>query len=449
MNDAIAYYHELLHQGELAPASQAMLDDQLQRRRMVFGGRALCTVLRPRFFTPEAFRQLATRVLALMAPFRRVQAAAMADATLRAQFRLAEWEEELVLADPGYLAPSPHGRLDCFQADPAGALWLTEYNAETPAGAGFNDRLAEAFELLPVMRALRTRYALRPVPARAGTATALLDAWREFSGRWEGPRIAIVDWEDVPSRAEFEVFQAYFDSLGLATVIVDPRHMEYRGGRLYAGDGRVDLIYKRVLINELIEREGVEHPMVRAVRDRAVCMVNPFRCKLLHKKASLAVLSDERNAGLFPAEERAAITASVPWTRVVEERSTRFEGRTIDLLPFIEAERERLVLKPNDDYGGAGVVLGWTVSASDWAAALRTATTQPYIVQERVPIPVEPYPHMVDGSLQLLDRMFDTAPFVLNGGGMEGCLTRLSTAALLNVTAGGGSTVPGFVIEKR
>jgi hypothetical protein len=32
---------------------------------------------------------------------------------------------------------------------------------------------------------------------------------------------------------------------------------------------------------------------------------------------------------------------------------------------------------------------------------------------------------------------------------MDGYLTRLSTAALLNVTAGGGSTVPTFMIEKR
>jgi hypothetical protein len=62
-----------------------------------------------------------------------------------------------------------------------------------------------------------------------------------------------------------------------------------------------------VLISELVERGGMDHPVVRAVRDRAVCMVNPFRCKILHKKASLAVLSDERNADLFSPDEREAI----------------------------------------------------------------------------------------------------------------------------------------------
>ena len=48
----------------------------------------------------------------------------------------------------------------------------------------------------------------------------------------------------------------------------------------------------------------MENPVLRAVRDGAVCMVNPFQCKLLHKKTSLAVLSDERNAAWFNEPEQ-------------------------------------------------------------------------------------------------------------------------------------------------
>lgn len=449
MREAIQHYHSLLANADLAEASHVALDDQLRRRNLVFGDRALCTVLRPRFFTPEALRTLERRIRQLMRPFARAHQAAMTDAALRAQFRLASWEEQLVLADPGYKAPSPHGRLDCFQVDATDTLALTEYNAETPAGAGYNDALSDAFATIPVMRAFSERFSVRPLPARNGVGKIILDAWHQFSGGWNRPRIAIADWDDVPTQSEFQLFKLYFASLGIEAVIVDPRTMEYRGGKLYAGGGPVDLIYKRVLINELVEREGLDHPMVRAVRDRAVCMVNPFRCKLLHKKASLAVLSDERNAGLFSAEDRQAIARLIPWTRVVEERKTEFGGKTVDLVPLIAAERQQLVLKPNDDYGGAGVVLGWTATDAEWQATITRALREPYIVQQRVVIPSEPYPSWADGSLHLMDRMLDTAPFVLNGDGLEGCLTRLSTAALLNVTAGGGSTVPCFVVEER
>ena len=64
-------------------------------------------------------------------------------------------------------------------------------------------------------------------------------------------------------------------------------------------------------------------------------------------------------------------------------------------------------------------------------------------------LPSEPYPSLEQGRVRFDERMLDTAPFVAHGESVDGCLTRLSTAALLNVTAGGGSTVPTFVVEKR
>ena len=178
-------------------------------------------------------------------------------------------------------------------------------------------------------------------------------------------------------------------------------------------------------------------------------MVNPPDGKILHKKASLAVLGDERNAHLFGAAERAAIAECVPWTRVVEERRTEHRGETVDLVAHVTANRERFVLKPNDEYGGAGIVLGWTVDAGEWEAAVRKALAEPYVVQERVPIPFEAYPSVEGGAVRLLDRMIDTAPYVTDGEVVDGLLTRLSTAELLNVTAGGGSQVPNFVVAPR
>jgi uncharacterized circularly permuted ATP-grasp superfamily protein len=111
--------------------------------------------------------------------------------------------------------------------------------------------------------------------------------------------------------------------------------------------------------------------------------------------------------------------------------------------------REHLVLKPNDEYGGTGIVLGWEVDDEAWQQAIQTAIAEPYVVQERVPLPHEPYPCMVNGKVELIERMVDTAPFIFHGAFMDGCLTRMSTAALLNVTAGGGSSVPTFVIADR
>lgn len=448
LQDAIQRYHELLTD-ELAADSQAQLDSQQRRRGLFFGDKPLTTVLRPRFLTPEQYRFLQQRVALVMRAFDKAYRAALADAGFRAQFGLLDWEEELIRHDPGFRSPSPTSRLDAFFISGKGGLKFTEYNAETPAAPAYNDVLTEVFLGLPVMREYLRKFSVRPLPARHGVMHALLDAYQQFAGRREAPRIAILDWKEVPTYSEFVLFRDYFHAQGIECVIADPREVEYRDGSLMAGDFHINLIYKRVLITELVQEGGLDQPVIRAVRDGAACMVNPFRCKILHKKSSLSVLSDERNAHLFTAEELEGVRAHIPWTRNVEERRTTFGAEEVELVPFIRDNRERLVLKPNDEYGGKGIVLGWEVDQAGWEDALRTALAEPYIVQERVELPRAPYPSLVDGRVELLDRMLDTAPFIFYGEYMDGCLTRLSTAALLNVTAGGGSSVPTFVVERR
>jgi uncharacterized circularly permuted ATP-grasp superfamily protein len=121
----------------------------------------------------------------------------------------------------------------------------------------------------------------------------------------------------------------------------------------------------------------------------------------------------------------------------------------VDLLEHIADNREQLVLKPNDEYGGKGIVLGWEVSDDEWKSSIATALAEPYIVQRRIALPREEYPSLVDGRVEFAERMVDTAPFVAGGDYLDGCLTRLGTAALLNVTAGGGSQTPSFLVERR
>jgi hypothetical protein len=450
LQDAIQTWLDLLTD-DLAAASQERLDEQQRRRHLGFGDRPLCTVLRPRFMTQEQYRFIRQRVRVLMQAFNIAHEQAVASASFRAQFLMTPDEEQLFLLDPGYRCPMPTSRLDAFYTPGPGmgSLRFTEFNAETPAAPAYTDELGDAFLTLPIMAAFLKRYRAVVQPARPGVYHALVGSYQEWLGRRELPRIAILDWKEVPTYAEFLLFQKYFREQGLICEIIDPREVEYRNGKLMAGDFQINLIYKRVLISELLERGGMQHPVICAVRERAVCMVNPFRCKALYKKASFAVLSDEQNARLFTPEQQHAILEHIPWTRNVSERKTVHHDQSIDLIPYILANKDRLVLKPNDDYGGKGIVLGWTVDQAAWERGVQVALTTPYIVQERINLPSEPFPSLVDGKLHVSDRMLDTAPYVCQGDFVDGCLTRIATDPLLNVTAGGGSTVPTFVIEAR
>jgi uncharacterized circularly permuted ATP-grasp superfamily protein len=110
------------------------------------------------------------------------------------------------------------------------------------------------------------------------------------------------------------------------------------------------------------------------------------------------------------------------------------------------ANLSKIVIKHNDDYGGRGVVLGWEVGDAEFASALEAALERPSVIQERVSAQPEPFPVWDGAALTIEDRLVDVDPYCYHGSHMHGALTRLSAGGLLNVSAGGGSVVPSFVV---
>src|SRR5262249_19220709 len=147
---------------DLAAASQEQLDEGQRRRGLSFGDRLLCTVLRPRFLTPDQYRFLRSRVHVLMRAFNKTHEAALADPAFRRQYRLPDGEEALLRHAPCFRCPMPTSRLDAFFVS-EDQLRFTEYNAETPAGAAYGDVLAEVFSTLPILGAFARRYRVGPL----------------------------------------------------------------------------------------------------------------------------------------------------------------------------------------------------------------------------------------------------------------------------------------------
>ena len=440
--DPLVAYHELLEDPVLAGESAAMLTEGQRERRLVFGDRPLCVSLRPNLISDWQYRAVNTAAETVYAALGRLERALLSDEVLRRELDLDPEEEELALADPGFTAASPSSRLDGFIGDD-GIIRFVEYNAESPAGMAYNDELAHVFASLPVMRRFRERFKVRSVSVRGRQLTAMLRAHRGRSST--PPRVAIVDWRGLPTLTEFEMFERFFESRGIRTIICAPEDLSYERRRLRAGGKTVDLVYRRVLTSELLAKDGVSRPLVRAYMEGAVTVVNSFRARLLHKKMSLALLSDDRYARLYTADQRLAIARHVPWTRKVREGHTTYAGGVIDLADFVMANRARLVLKPNDEYGGKGVVLGWTIEQHEWEQSLLAALASSYVVQERVAVPRYPFPVLLD-RMHFLDLSIDHDPYLF-WGRVSGTLARVSSSAVLNVTAGAGSVVPTYVIE--
>lgn len=422
---------------------------KLRRANLTFGDRVHCPFLRPFFLSPEEEERVRAVAETIADLGERVVMAALADEHLFAQFHLRSEEERLVRLPVSYGRASTASRLDAFLLPES--LKFAEYNGESPAGAGYAETLADIFRELPVMGRFAQHYSVHSYPLSARLLDALVMSYMDWGGATRQPQIAIVDWNEVPTWSEFEILKARFEKMGVPTVIADPRELRFDGQRLFTHGKKIDLVYRRILINDIVAKPAECAALVKAYTANAVCVANNFRCKIPHVKAFFAVLTDEQNGALFSHDERELIRRHIPWTRVVADVKTARYGQTIELLAFIEKERENLVLKPSDEYGGSGVTLGWETSEVDWDAAIGRALSARngvWIVQERIPIRREVFPYIAQiGKVDYRDMLVDFAPYLFRGK-VAGFLTRLSATGLANVTSGGGQ-VPAFRVSPR
>lgn len=188
---------------------------------------------------------------------------------------------------------------------------------------------------------------------------------------------------------------------GLRVMHADPAELSIVGDEVVYDGTVVDVAYRDYAVRDLLElrAEGVDvEPMRRLLRENRV--VSSFAGEL-DQKSGWEVLTDPVLAARhFSAEERLVFRRHVAWTRLVADRRTTLsDGREGELLEVVRREREGLVLKPNRGYGGAGIVVGASVTPAAWEAALQLALTDPddrWVVQERVEVPRVELPVLVD-----------------------------------------------------
>jgi hypothetical protein len=438
---AIAEYHQLLHSDAgLSRVIFEKLHAAMHRDLLVYGDRPIGMALRPHLLEQKQFQELSKKTELVAAALEKVAAAAVRSPTIMDELGLTEAERELALVDPGFSGASITSRMDGFVHGEE--IKFVEYNAENPSGLPDQKGLNQVLFELPEMSTFAERHRLRQFSPVQKLLETLLATYREWGGAGL-PNIAIVDWKDLPTANEFVLLRNHFVSHGVRTVICSPDDLTYEKGKLRCGDFAIDLVYKRIIIHELLAHPAQAEPIVRAYRDRAVCLVNPFRCKIIHKKASFEPLTDEARQSWFAADELDAIRQCVPWTRRLGDRRTTHQGRKIELLKFVRQERARLVIKPNDDYGGHGLYLGARLSESEWDEATATALRGDFVVQEAVELHPEQFPVFSENEWSLQPMFVDTNPYLFRGE-VCGAMVRLSHSPVVNVTSGGGEA--GFFV---
>jgi uncharacterized circularly permuted ATP-grasp superfamily protein len=263
----------------------------------------------------------------------------------------------------------------------------------------------------------------------------------------EKPLIAIVDWEDVSTYSEFELHRKHFTREGFETIITSPQKFTIHKGKAMVGDKEVNLVYRRVITRELLEKKEETGVFVRCIGEGLVCCCNSFRSYIVGNKKVLSIITDPRFQAIYTEEEIAAIRETIPWTKILADSVELYERKEVHLKDFVLRNRNKLVLKPANMYGGKDVHIGNETDPGTWQEIMEAHIgDESWVVQEYVNIPKDIYPE-TDPARGFASKYVNINPFALQGK-YSGTITRVSDHAVINVSAGGG-LVPTFTAKEK
>ncbi|HEX5228719.1 MAG TPA: hypothetical protein VFW44_13460 [Bryobacteraceae bacterium] len=447
LSEAVTRYHKILEGDHYKSLSWAHdLQERMKAQSLVAAGRPISPVLRPHFITRRQYAGLVKAVESFSSSLQRVQTKALGSPALLARMELLPAEKMLAAVDPGYSFPAVTSLLDTNINN--GTLRFSRYIPDTPMGVAYGEALADVFYDAAPMKEFRKRYRLEKLPGAKYLLQAILKAYKEWGGKNKKPNVAILELRQ-PFQAESgesALIAEMFRREGLPVQVVSPEQLEYRDNVLRHGDFTIDLIFRRVKVQEFLVRFDLSHPLLQAYRNRAVCMVNSFRSELAQKKALFDLLTDEDITADFPAAERRAIKEFIPWTRVVQETKTKYRNRTVDLPAFILHNRNKLVLRPNDD-GDQQSVRGSEVDEAAWEKAVRSALRNPYVVQEALDPVVDTFPVLQYGHMEMQKMRVDVHPHSYLGK-VQGCSSWLTAVGPAEFSSLSG-IAPTYILEQK
>ncbi|MBE7491792.1 MAG: glutathionylspermidine synthase family protein [Planctomycetes bacterium] len=416
----------------------ARLAALLESRGFRLDDKRLKAAWAPWLIDPNTVRELTRSVRAISHLLEQVVELALNSVTFMEQIGISPNIEELVLNDaPGRLAIE-FARYDFLPA-PGGPRFL-EFNVDSPAGAAFSSVLDNEFQQTESAREAGLHTLFPSAPTVDLYCDALLAAYAEHArATVEKPNVAIVDFAGVSTAPEQEMVAQCLRRRGYVADLVDPREFEFRkeDRGLYHNGTRYHLVCRRALVPELARRRVLVAQLIHAFRHGDVVVVNPVRSRIASNKGVLEILTSGAFDRFFTPAENQLKARLLPWTRKLVARRTDYLGRDVDLLEFVAANPEKLVLKPGGAYGGESVVLGPFVTRQQWQAALDETIRQQGVVQEYVPVARQSVPVLEGASYAEQEKYMILGAFAVRGE-YAGCIGRVSDDPVVNVRRGGG-----------
>jgi len=421
---------------------------KLNKKRCSYGeGTALPISLTPVFLKDSTVQLISSVAEILDRALDKVIDAYPTDERVRSYFPYLDIPEEWVSWNPGFKKPTVINRHDAlFNGE---ELQFIEFNTDMPGGRGWIGVYEELFSNQSYCSDLIKRFVNPKRPhVMEEFLNSLLHCYKEYGGKKKNPRIGITSFKSYLVGSDAEIVRDFMIERGFEANFLDPRELEHKNGGLYSNNIQFDIVNLaiRFVFYKRYPRELKE--FLSAIRDGAVCAVNPFRAIIGAHKEIMALMTNEENHDLFNEEEVAAIKKHVPWTRKLDETVTLSpEGTDVSLHQYLLENKETMVVKPTGGAGGSGVYVGKGTDDAKWESIVENCMgCSWWIAQKAFEVPEYDFMTLQDGKVIQEKRNLNLNPFVFNGK-YVGTLGRASRSRVVNVSSGGGGLIPVFPLK--
>ena len=352
------------------------------------------------------------------------------DEQYRKLFHFEKELEELILSDPGYPDLLPIARFDLFMNEDDLSFKFCEFNADGASAMNEDRELNNAFAEDRIFRKFAEKHHVTSFELFDSWIDCVEDIYSRFRYRRDNPTVAIADFTESATDEEFKIFRDRFEKRGYKTRISDITRLREREGMLYDEDGeRIDIVYRRAVTGEIMEKKDSVRDFIRAAKSGKTCIIGAFRTQVVHNKVVFMILHDEKTLEMLTDEEKAFVREHVPYTTLLE--TGRFDPDEI------VKNKDSWIIKPSDLYGAVGVYAGVDYDSDEYRRLVGECTDRGYLLQEYAPMyRTENFIRELDGSFAF--DSFSNMPGLFSyNGSFAGVYARGGRQGIICEAAGG------------
>lgn len=416
-------YIELIKQdAEIYSKDYDITLERVANSSAIYKGKPVPFLYHPMFFTEEDmdnFKKIGNMMISIA---NKVTNRYIEEKSFRKKFGFSKLLEELILVDNVYDINVPIGRFDIFYKS-YDDFKFCELNTDGSSAMNEDNAIGNILLETKALRKFGEKYNLSIFELFESWVKESISIYKKFEPNNLKPNVAIVDFVESGTSTEFDEFKEVYIKNGYNCIIADPRDLTYRDGNLYFDDYKIDLVYRRIVTFELIERAEEIPEFIEAYKNKAMCTIGSIRSQVVHNKIVFKILHDEDTLQFLNQEEREFIKNHIPYTGLFEGSREVFEE--------VLNNKDKYIMKPYDLNASRGVFVGRDFSDDEWERRLEEVWNKDYIYQEFVDPHTRKFVVFKDGKSHIEEFGTITGLFMYNEK-LTGLYTRIGKKNIIS-----------------